>query len=352
MVKKNTSIFQKEGDITVLDLLIILSNQIKVIIITPFVICIIAIVYVQFIAKPAYRSTSKIMSSSINSGVSQAVGMAAELGIALPGFTNKTEWVYSEILKSRSLAKTILYERYDTKAMGPQKQLIEILNQGSNIDLNDAKTISKSIDILLSMVSVSENITTSIYTIDVEASEPILARQINMSLLDGLDTHQRSYNKTKTSEARKFIEERIDVIHNELMISEEKLKDFSDRNRRIENSPNLQLERERLAREVAVLTGVFTTLKQQLETTKIEEVKESGYVVVLDPPELPVERSKPAKRATVFSSGIFGIIIGVLIALFREYFHTNNTKDREKYLKIKKVLFDNLLDLTPRVFRR
>ena len=44
-----------------------------------------------------------------------------------------------------------------------------------------------------------------------------------------------------------------------------------DRNRRIENSPSLQLEQQRLGREVTVLTGVFTTLKQQLETTKIEE---------------------------------------------------------------------------------
>ena len=59
-----------------------------------------------------------------------------------------------------------------------------------------------------------------------------------------------------------------------------------DRNRRIENSPALQLEQQRLNREVIVLTGVFTTLKQQLETTKIEEVKESDYVIILDPPEI------------------------------------------------------------------
>ena len=57
-----------------------------------------------------------------------------------------------------------------------------------------------------------------------------------------------------------------------------------DRNRRIENSPALQLEQQRLGRGNG-LTGVFTTLKQQLETTKIEEVKESNYVIVLDPPE-------------------------------------------------------------------
>ena len=48
------------------------------------------------------------------------------------------------------------------------------------------------------------------------------------------------------------------------MTAEENLKVFMARNRRIENSPALQLEEQRLSREVAVLTGVFTTLKQQL----------------------------------------------------------------------------------------
>ena len=42
------------------------------------------------------------------------------------------------------------------------------------------------------------------------------------------------------------------------MAAEENLKVFMDRNRRIENSPALQLQQQRLAREVTVLTGVFT----------------------------------------------------------------------------------------------
>ena len=77
---------------------------------------------------------------------------------------------------------------------------------------------------------------------------------------------------------------------------EETLKDFRDRNRRIQNSPALLLEQERLGREVAVLIGVFTTLKQQFETTKIEEVQKSDYVIVLDHPEAPLSYSKPNKK--------------------------------------------------------
>ena len=48
-------------------------------------------------------------------------------------------------------------------------------------------------------------------------------------------------------------------------------------------------------REASVLTGVYT-LKQQLETTKIEQVKESAYVLVLDYPRAPLKYSYPKEK--------------------------------------------------------
>ena len=51
-----------------------------------------------------------------------------------------------------------------------------------------------------------------------------------------------------------------------------------------------------------MLTGVFTTLKQQLETTKIEEFKENDYVIIIDHPERPFIKSYPLKSLMLLSS--------------------------------------------------
>ena len=91
----------------------------------------------------------------------------------------------------------------------------------------------------------------------------------------------------RTNKTRKFIEERISETYIDLQSQEEKLKDFSDRNRRIENSPMFNSIGKILSREVSVLTGVYTTLKQQLEMVKIDEVKESEYIIIIDQPEIP-----------------------------------------------------------------
>jgi len=197
------------------------------------------------------------------------------------------------------------------------------------------------------MIEVSEDIKTAILTLTVNASEPNLASEINKVLIEELDAHQRKYNKVKTSDTKQFIEERIIDTEKELIAAEEDLKVFMDRNRRIENSPALQLGKQRLGREVAVLTGVFTTLKQQLETTKIEEVKESNYVVVLDPPEAPLVRSKPNKKLMVILAGILGIGLGVVISLVREFAANSEIEEKDKISEAKALVLKNIFELIP-----
>ena len=202
-----------------------------------------------------------------------------------------------------------------------------------------------AMDSFIGLIGIEEDAKTSILTLSINASEPELAAEINQALIDELDAHQRQYNKSKTSDAKQFIETQIMNTEKELMAAEENLKVFMDRNRRIENSPALQLQQQRLGREVTVLIGVFTTLKQQLETTKIEEVKESDYVVVLDSPEIPLRRSKPKKKIIVILAGLLGLGLGILVAIVKERFNNGNKEEKAKLNKAKSLVFKNINEL-------
>jgi uncharacterized protein involved in exopolysaccharide biosynthesis len=286
------------------------------------------------------------MSSSQTGSLSQAAGIAAQFGISLPNNQAETKWVYTEIIKSRTLAKNIIKKKFDTEEFGIDKSLLQILTYGNDEKVFGEDTlVIKAVDALLSLITVSEDIKTGIFTLKVEASEPSLAASINNTIINELDSHQRTYNKTRTSETRKFIEERILNTESELQLAEEKLKVFRDRNRRIENSPALLLEQQRLNREVAVLTGVFTTLKQQLETTKIEEVKDSDYVLVVDKPEIPLKKSKPNKKMSVVLAGIFGIGLGTFLGFIIHIFQKLDPKELQKIDSIKGILISKLKEL-------
>ena len=209
-----------------------------------------------------------------------------------------------------------------------------------------------AVDKFLEMIEVSEDLQTSILTLNVNASEPQLAKNINKAIIEQLDAHQKRYNKAKTSDTKQFIEERIIDTEKELVDSEENLKIFMDRNRRIENSPALQLEQQRLEREVTVLTGVFTTLKQQLETIKIEEVKELDYVVIVDAPETPLLRSKPKKTLTVFLAIFFGTGLGIMLAFLKDYMANSQTKEFDKINEAKSLFQKNMSELVPEKLKK
>ena len=101
---------------------------------------------------------------------------------------------------------------------------------------------------------------------------------------------------------------------------------------------------------MTVLTGVFTTLKQQLETTKIEQVKELNYVIILDAPEPPLFRSKPDKTQFVILAGFFGIGLGIIIGFMREYLKNRDKDEIEKMDLAKTLVITKISDFIPQKF--
>jgi uncharacterized protein involved in exopolysaccharide biosynthesis len=191
-----------------------------------------------------------------------------------------------------------------------------------------------------------------VFELDITAFEPQLASDMVIAVMDELDRNQREYNARKTTQTRQFIEDRLTDTKIELETSEEVLKEFRERNRSILESPQLQLEQERLTRDVAVLIGVFTTLKQQLETAKIEEVKETDYLIFLDTPETPLYPAKSKNRFLVIMVGILGIGLSIILVLIMEYAKNSDDDEKEKINKVKSLIVKTLNDFLPPRFKK
>lgn len=327
------------------DLVLLIAKHTKTIIITLIVSQTIAVIYFFFIVKPIYVSSSKIMSSSNSPSVSQAVGFAAQLGINLPTADQTQNWVYPEIIQSQAVCKRLLQKKFKYDSSSKEEPLINILlkNKSEMQSITKDKLETAGINVLKKMMAISENKKNGIITLSIQSESPSLATKINNALINELDLHQREYNKAKTGETRVFIEERIIETQKELNRIEEQLKNFMDRNRRIENSPNLLLKRERLQREVSVQTGVFTTLKQQLEKTKIDEVRDSDYVIIIDDPSIPLGPSKPRKSLMIILTTLFAFLSGFLVGLLRDYF--NNQKSIKKIQEAKFHIYNGFSEL-------
>ncbi|MBU36534.1 MAG: hypothetical protein CMG29_04935 [Candidatus Marinimicrobia bacterium] len=338
--------YYEEDTISLSDILLVLAKQLKLLIITPLVFGVITAFYVLFMVGPTYVSSAKIMSSSGGSSTSQLQGLAAQFGVAVPGGSEGAQWVYPEIVKSRTLAKSVLKRKFDTEKYGPQKSLLQILTYGDEEPTVSIDTLEiHGANALIDMIEIESQ--GSFYNLSVSTFEPQFAADLCAVLIEELDRHQRAYKTEKVKETRLFIEGRIVDVQKELEEAEEALKDFVDRNRQIQGSPALLLEQQRLTREASVLTGVFTTLKQQLEMTKIDEVKESALVQVLDPPEAPLYRDKPKRKLSVLLSLILGFGFAVVVAFVKEYASNSDDEEKGKLREITELTKSNIADLLP-----
>ena len=295
------------------------------------------------------------MSASTSSGGSgQAMSIAAQFGINLPGFQKQTNWAYPDVIKSTTLLKNVIKKRFHSKKTGKEERLLDILTYDVKKNINEERIEHIAIDRLKKQISINENVKTGVFSINVEANEGVLAERINYSLLDMLDRHQSNFNKEKVSKTRFFIEERIKETFKELEFAEENLKNFNTNNRQITNSPSLLLEQMRLSREVSVLTGVFTSLKQQLETAKIEEVKDSDYIIIVDPPSKAFSPVAPKKLFIILLSIVFSVLCSIIIVKLLSVSRADKIDlDNKKLIKkSKENLKKNLDELTPFLKRK
>ena len=196
----------EEDPISLMDTFLVLSKHLKIIIITPTVFCISIIIYVLLFASPIYVSTAKFMSSSSDSGEqSQIRGFASQFGFSIPK-SSIPSWSYIDVIKSRTLARSMLNRKFDTEKYGPQKELLQILTYGDEEPTVGIDTLIKSgIRDVQGMIEVT--ISESMYELNISTFEPQLGADVAKAVLEELDKDQREYNARNTTGTREFIEE-------------------------------------------------------------------------------------------------------------------------------------------------
>ncbi len=83
--------------------------------------------------------------------------------------------------------------------------------------------------------------------------------------------------------------------------------------------PTLELEHEKLMRDKTTQEDLYKLLIQQYEMAKIQEVKNSSTIQVLDKAAIPTKKAKPRRSLIVISSTFTAAIIAAFTAFFLEY---------------------------------
>jgi len=244
------------------------------------------------------------------SGVTQLIGLNLSSADDL-------STLYQKIIMSRRLIRDVLTTRFNSVRQGKILPLLDILEiEGEEIE----ERLDVGYKLLINnIVEVEYSKEFKITTISIATKEPQLSSDIANSIVEKLDRFSRNLTIKKAKENKYFIESRLEETSELLDEAEEELRNFRESNKRIENSPDLQLEQGRLIREIRIQEEVYLTLKKELEIIKIEEVKNMPTIRVLDTAIAPVNKSRPERRKIMAISIFFALTLGIAVPIGQQY---------------------------------
>ena len=330
---------QKNNDLDIYRIVKTLKNGRKTIVQSMLLSFLISFFYI-FISTPYYESYITINPigdnmNSLSSSVGGLQGLASEYGVNLNvgDFLNeKPSFYIPDIVNSRTLKKAVINNKWktiehesinlikyweidDTTKFGIGKIIESIKGRDPYIDL-DSKFMDNAIEKLSEQIFVVEE-ESGLIKISVLMEEPKLSSDISNYIANYITQYVSDVMLSYSSTHREFIEERLKYSKDELASSEEELKEFSEKNPFAVDTPELQLQRGRLMRNMEVNQQVYITLRQQYEMARINELKETPVINILDFGEPPSEKSKPRSIFILIMSLLIGSSLAAIFLIFR-----------------------------------
>ena len=297
-----------------------------------------------------YSSVSTFMPEGRQSAAS---GLAAQLGLALPGAGGtESPQFYVDLLRSRELLGSAVTTEF--RVPDSLARPVTLMDLYEVDEPTPALRREAAIDRLDDALDLSPSARTNVVNVKVSATSAPLAQQLNRRLLELLGDFNLRRRQSRASEERRFAEERLATVKAELRVAEDRLQSFLQSNRDYENSPSLTFSYERLQADVVLLRQVVMTLQQSAEQAKIEEVRDTPTITLVESPSLPV---RPDSRGTIkfaLIGAVLGTFLGVGIAFVRETISqpsVRETTDYDEFVRLRREALSDLLHPW-RAFRR
>jgi|GEM_PF-651958 len=252
-----------------------------------------------YIAQTTILPDVEIMNMAGKLGGLQQLASLAGVGGAIVSPSQ----LYPDILLSERVLKEVIYHKYRTESFPDEVNLIQFYKYDDEDSVYNYEQCLK--DLRKAIITIDVDRKTTIITLTVTTREKQLSADIANQITVELDDYQRNFRRTNASEQRRFLEQRLTEVKEELTKSEEKLKDFREKNRRVEQSPQLMLEQGRLERDVELNSTLFIQLTSQYELAKLDEIKNTPVVQVLDAGRAPSEKSRQGKRRVMVLGAAF-----------------------------------------------
>jgi uncharacterized protein involved in exopolysaccharide biosynthesis len=170
---------------------------------------------------------------------------------------------------------------------------------------------------------------------------------MNARLIMLLNEFNLQQRQSRALVERRFVESRRAEAEATLREAEASLRQFLERNRTYQSSPELRFEAGRLESAVELQRDVYTALNQAYEQARIEEVRNSPVVTVVQQPEGTAVPARALKVKLVLGA-VAGFLLGLTLSFGRELVLRQRQQYPADFARLAELRRSTLRRLLPR----
>lgn len=293
---------------------------------------------------PYYVTVVEFSPRGATSGL--LAGIAAQYNLSIVGVDpSQSIEFYEGLVKSNELLRRVAAREYQVRANGrvvrgtlPSFYKIHARSKDAEIDLAAVE--------LRNHIGASSSHRTGIVTFFLSAPYADLAQQIGNNIVSELDVYNTERRRSQVTQERVFISKRVDESRIALSQAENDLRGFLDVNREYHSSPSLTLEYDRLQREVARRSEIYTSLSEAEERARIEEVRDTPAITVVEPATLPTSPDIGNGVRDTLLGAIAGMLVGIILAFVRERIRETEAAHSPAYAAFTDLKRETMQDLS------
>lgn len=263
-------------------------------------------------------------------GAASGLGqVASQLGIAPPRGNTTSAQFYMDLLQSREVLRSALLTNY--RAPGDPPFAGTLLDYFGLQGADTVRAVIRGIRDVRGILDVRGDRNTGLVRLEVRSTNPQLSTQIAARFLELVNDYNLRRRQSQAHAEREFVEQRLASAQRALVVAEEALASFYRRNRRYTDSPELTADEARLQRVVALRQQLYLNLAQSHELAKIEEVRNTPVITVVEHPEGFVE---PRARGTIGKAAVTGILavfFAAVLSFLIEYLRKARVESADEY---------------------
>ena len=283
-----------------------------------------------------YRSEARLLpvDSKGSGSLGALAGAAAAFGVSVPG-GDSSDANFVDILNSRWLKEQILQTEFEyhvrTWRFGKER-----LIKGTLYNCLHASNMDKAVGHVGTMLFVSRDLKSKIISISAETTSPELSKLLVQRAEKFLEVFLQEKGRTRGGAKAAFAEARLIDARREMDEAESALRGFLEGNRNFQTSadPAVRLRGNRLETELRLRQQLVSAIAMNREQALLEEKNDIPILNILDPGNLPIDKSKPARSQIVMA---WMVLAGLAAFCFdnrewikKQVFDRQNEKTGEK----------------------